>query len=57
MAEAADLGHLIHLGRLLLEAADQQHLPVQVKEGVAILERILLFALGRGALLNLHDGS
>ena len=28
VAEAADQAHAVHLARLLLEAADQQHVPV-----------------------------
>ena len=32
MAEAADQPHAVHLARLLLEAADQQHVAVEFQE-------------------------
>ena len=38
MAEAADEAHAVHLARLLLEAADQQHVAIELQQlGRAIL--------------------
>jgi hypothetical protein len=56
VAEAADLGRLVHLGRLLLEAADQQHLPIEPEKGGFVGQRLLRWTAG-GALFDLHDGS
>src|SRR5437879_9308245 len=56
VAEAADLGRLVHLGRLLLETADQQHLPVELQKDRFIRQRVLRWA-GGGAVFGLTGGS
>ena len=39
MAEAADQAHAVHLAGLLLEAADQQHVPIGLEFDVLARDR------------------
>ena len=55
VAEAADLGRLVHLGGLLFEASDQQHLTVELEQGLLIRKPGLRTALG-GSLFDFHEG-
>src|SRR5207244_5555687 len=53
VAEAADLGQLVHLRGFFLEPPDEEHLAVELEQGGFVGERLLRFAIG-WALLYFH---